>query len=446
MRDRTPASPTIRPAAAAAIDRPVQRDAAPGLRVASACFTRPSGSSPKALRDVAPRPAEAGGGVRSDQLGEFVGAEREAAVGIGLPHEAQRMAPRIRPGSSSRRRLARVRRDGALRSSLMCRRASSADEGAASSAIASTSAMVRRQRGGWFAVDGAPRHGSASVLPAQGIEQRERGRRFARVRRFGRDRRDELATGGSWFGNSSCGCTSAAALARRRDGSAMQRRGIRHDQRDEADVGASADALQHLRPTSIAVATRPASARRARIVETGLDQIVKAEQGRAHRCADQDAVTVNAATGIARPSTRRCSRSVSGWRGPVAGDDQNAVAAIGQIEPRTAAGHEHAGRRAKTAQPLHPDRAVRRQPAGEPRDLAAMRIGGTENFWPQAPCCRPRRTRARRPDWPTESACRRPTTAMRAGRSSRAPPAADRVRLPLEFRFVHRGCRRSLAG
>ena len=39
----------------------------------------------------------------------------------------------------------------------------------------------------------------------------------------------------------------------------------------------------------------------------------------------------------------------------------------------------------------------------------------------------------RRPDWPTGSACRRPTTAMRAGRSSRGPPAADRRPLAPEI-------------
>ena len=100
-----------------------------------------------------------------------------------------------------------------------------------------------------------------------------------------------------------------------------------------------------------------------------------------------------------------------------------------QIEPRAAAGHQHAGRRAKAAQPLQPDSAGGRQPAGEPRHLAAVRVGGTENSWPRARRARGAEQPRRRPDWPTGSACRRPTTAMRAGRSSRAPPAADRVRL-----------------
>ena len=103
---------------------------------------------------------------------------------------------------------------------------------------------------------------------------------------------------------------------------------------------------------------------------------------------------------------------------------------IGKIKPRTAAGHEHAGRRAEAAQPLHPDRAVRTEPACEPRHLAPVRIGGTEILFRKR-AARPRRTLARRPHWPTESACRRPTTAMRAGRSPHAPPGADRSHLQL---------------
>ena len=51
--------------------------------------------------------------------------------------------------------------------------------------------------------------------------------------------------------------------------------------------------------------------------------------------------------------------------------------AIGEIEPRAAAGHEHAGRCAKAAQPLHSNRAIGGQLVGEPRYLAPVRIGGT---------------------------------------------------------------------
>ena len=60
------------------------------------------------------------------------------------------------------------------------------------------------------------------------------------------------------------------------------------------------------------------------------------------------------------------------------------MAAIGKIEPRTAAGREPAGGCAKTAQPFQPDRAVGRQPARELRDLAAMWIGRAENFLREA--------------------------------------------------------------
>ena len=60
-------------------------------RVAIALSDAAVGIEPEGLGDFAPQPAEAGGGARADQAGEFVGAEREAALGIHLPHEAQRM-------------------------------------------------------------------------------------------------------------------------------------------------------------------------------------------------------------------------------------------------------------------------------------------------------------------------------------------------------------------
>ena len=167
----------------------------------------------------------------------------------------------------------------------------------------------------------------------------------------------------------------------------------------------------------------------ARLVEAGLGEIAKAEQRtRGIAGADQHAVArkgrdrrVDALDQPLQPFDQR-----HGAAGGVAGGDQNAVAAIGKIEPRAAAGREPAGRGAKAAQPLQPDRAVRRQPAREPRDLPPVRIGRTESLSARALRRWPRRTRVRRPDWPTGSACRRSTTAMRAGRSSHAPPAADR--------------------
>ena len=48
------------------------------------------------LGDLAPQTAKGRGGARADQAGELVGAEREAAVGIHLPHESQWILPRLR--------------------------------------------------------------------------------------------------------------------------------------------------------------------------------------------------------------------------------------------------------------------------------------------------------------------------------------------------------------
>ena len=139
----------------------------------------------------------------------------------------------------------------------------------------------------------------------------------------------------------------------------------------------------------------------------------------------------NAAIGVSMPSTSRCSRSASGIVRPtgVGGRDQDAVAAIGKIKPRAAAGDEHAERRAEAAQPLQPDRAAWRQPARELRDLPPVHDRPDRMFFCQARRHWPRRTVWRRPDWPTESACRRSTTARPAARWLHAPPAADRRRL-----------------
>ena len=53
-------------------------------------------------------PVEHGGGLRPDQLGEFLGAEREAGGGVHLPDEAERKAarPRFRRGGIGRDRRA----------------------------------------------------------------------------------------------------------------------------------------------------------------------------------------------------------------------------------------------------------------------------------------------------------------------------------------------------
>ena len=80
----------------AAIDRPVQRDAAPGVAGREGFGDAAFRIEAEHLGDLAPEPAQASGGARADQAGEFIGAEQEAAFGVHLPHEAQRMPPRVR--------------------------------------------------------------------------------------------------------------------------------------------------------------------------------------------------------------------------------------------------------------------------------------------------------------------------------------------------------------
>ena len=82
----------------AAIGRPVQGDAAPGIaggdRLEDAAF----GIEREGFRDLAPQPAEAGGRAGADQTGEFVRAERKTALGIHLPQEAQRVTAALGRG------------------------------------------------------------------------------------------------------------------------------------------------------------------------------------------------------------------------------------------------------------------------------------------------------------------------------------------------------------
>ena len=102
------------------------------------------------------------------------------------------------------------------------------------------------------------------------------------------------------------------------------------------------------------------------------------------------------------------------------------MAAIGEIEPRSS-GRSRACRAQRQSLATAPA-GPRRWPADGPRAAQpgadADRPART-SFW-KGRCCWPRRRRAHPPDWPTESACRRSTTAMWAGRSSRAPRAWDR--------------------
>ncbi len=157
-----------------------------------------------------------------------------------------------------------------------------------------------------------------------------------------------------------------------------------HDQRHQADIGAAADALQH----HVADADRRLDAALlqrvvARFVEAGLGEIAKTQQrSRGVAAADKHAV-----------ARERRDRRIDAFDQPLqplqqrhrtadqlGGRDQDAVAAIGKLQPGAAAGHEPADRCAETAQPLQPDRAAAGQTACKLRDLAPLRVGGAEYF------------------------------------------------------------------
>ena len=266
---------------------------------------------------------------RSDQFEEFIGAEREAAVGIGLPHEAQRM-----------------------RRSLLGHRFAI---GGASVRVAASWLAARPSAGPALLRHAAGRLAARLADPVVGSAGSER------IRRRGAHR-----------------------LPRKRR-TARTRRALRRIGRVARAPGAGEGAA------------RGAAARA--LVAAGA------------------ATTGSAAIALARRAQR------------LGGDDQHAMTAIGKIDPRTAAGREHAGRCAKAAQPLHARLRRRRfNSAGELRDLAPVRIGGPKIFSASRAVAGAEHARAGR-GWPTECACRRPTTAMPAGCSSHAPRAADRVAL-----------------
>ena len=81
---------------AAAIDRPVQGDAAPGVAGGDRLGTRPSGSSPNASAislQSRPKPAAVRAPIRRVNSSE---PSEKRPSAIHLPHEAQRMPPRMR--------------------------------------------------------------------------------------------------------------------------------------------------------------------------------------------------------------------------------------------------------------------------------------------------------------------------------------------------------------
>src|SRR5579863_309815 len=84
--------------AAAAIERPVQGDAAPGAAGRDRLDDLAVRIEAERLGEFAPWPAEASGGAHADQAAELVGAQRETAIGVHLPGKAERMSARLRRG------------------------------------------------------------------------------------------------------------------------------------------------------------------------------------------------------------------------------------------------------------------------------------------------------------------------------------------------------------
>src|SRR5690349_22103402 len=76
----------------AAVDRPIQGNAVPGLAARDGFAHAVVGIEAEAFGDLAPGPPETCRGPRADQGCEFVGAEREISVGIHVPGKAQRIA------------------------------------------------------------------------------------------------------------------------------------------------------------------------------------------------------------------------------------------------------------------------------------------------------------------------------------------------------------------
>ena len=215
--------------------------------------------------------------------------------------------------------------------------------------------------------------------------------------------------------------------------SAMRGRGrARRDQRTRPTSAPVPTRCSTMWPMPTGVSTRPCfSASLRASSRPASERLRKPSSGRAASLAPTNRPSrANAAIGARCPRPGAAAARPAASRGRrFGGRDQDAVAAIGKIKPRAAAGDERAERRAEAAQPLQPDRAVRRQPAGELRHLAPVCDPPDRRSSRRALRHWPRRTAWRRPDWPTESACRRSTTARRAGRWSHAPPVADRRRL-----------------
>ena len=223
-------------------------------------------------------------------------------------------------------------------------------------------------------------------------------------------------------------------------------RGLRcagRDHRDQADIGAGADALQH----HVADADGHFGAAQLqrvaqRLFQSGFGKIAKTEQrSRGIAGADEHAVAreggdrhVDAFDQALQPLDQRHRAADR-----LGGHDQNAVAAVGKFKPRAAAGDERSERRAEAAQPLEPDRTRWRQPVGELRHLPPVRIRRAEGFLGEARAI----GRAEQPGADgigpqhPRAVGRPEPCGERARGMHRQPRIADA--LQLEFRVVHRG-------
>ena len=359
-------------------------------RVAIASATRPIGIEPARGDDFAPLPFEAGDSVRADQMREFVGVEREAAFGFDLPHEAQRMPRQIRQ-----------RRFGVS--------AGSGSDGgcAAGSAVASA---------------GDSANSSINANPADASSD-------------GRGRFVSQVAGGS-TAISATRPTSAPLRADPLQHHADDRR------RDGFERGLASPASRHASPRP---ACRPGRAAclaqdlpRQDRPRRDCESRAAAARCRWRRRACRRARRRRSATRCLRPGAATVRPAASRGR-PLGGRDQNAVAAVGEIEPRAAAGHERAERRAEAAQPLQPDRAGQRQPPRQSRHLAPVLIRRTEDlFGKRRGIGRAEQSGADRIGPQDPRAVDRPQPCgQRACRMHRQSRIADASQL--EFRIVHRG-------
>ena len=135
----------------------------------------------------------------------------------------------------------------------------------------------------------------------------------------------------------------------------------RRDQRNQADIRAAADTLQHhVADANSGLGAALLQRVVAHLVKAGAGEIAKAEQ-RTRGVAGADQRAVAGEGGDRRIDAFDQASQPFGQRHRAAdrfgGHDQDAVAAIGEFKPRAAAADEQAERRAEAAQPLQPEGA-----------------------------------------------------------------------------------------